>query len=482
MMREVKSPRGDGSQWTSSRPKTIETLHIQAANLLYRKFSHAIIFTIRDIQEQNFGLKGLQEKLPVLPSEVNLQPYRTHPALSSISLQPMIPTISSVDYDQMQVSVNKDFLVDPGSLDWEEARYVLETAEHVLSIAEHIQKTIHVHQLDCAKFVALYKDKNNWVAQTIVNQMLGGYIASYENLANRMSLLMCPGPSELPQLQEWLWSPSVLTDQRKLRNACAHEANVKPPLKNMVLDRCVFQPEVFFNFVEKEIPLLIEELPRLIADLEKNMQRFPPPVSSPPDNLQTINARYAEDLLLDDNTDFVFNDLHQRMNKALELHNTVDRLLERVNSQELDLRQQVAYVCSAKFTVVKEEFHIEACEIRRERNERAAEIVEARNEQLLTVFQNLELKWNVDGTELSNFDWGVDPNAEPWASDGWTPVSTDGDAVTQSTVPPSNPGPSTRSDIIPQVLLSQALSSYPALPSLQQQHGSNTTQSHHTAD
>ena len=106
----------------------------------------------------------------------------------------------------------------------------------------------------------------------------------------------------------------------------------------MISDRCVFNPEVFLNSVKTEMPLLIKKLPELIVDLEKNMHRFRTPASSPPDNLQTISEMHAEDLLATDNTDFLFNDLHQRMDEALKFHETMTLLLNKVNSRELDLQ------------------------------------------------------------------------------------------------------------------------------------------------
>lgn len=136
---------------------------------------------------------------------------------------------------------------------------------------------------------------------------------------------------------------------------------------------------MFFNSVKTEIPLLIEVLPELVADLEKNMHRFRTPASSPPDNPQAINEEHAEDLLSTDNTVFLFNDLHQQMSEALKFHEAVNLLLNQVNSRELDLQQQVAYECVTKFAIIKEQLHSEACAIRVERNERAAEIVETRS-------------------------------------------------------------------------------------------------------
>lgn len=110
-----------------------------------------------------------------------------------MSQQPDLRTTDATDHDQYHdqdhqlMNRDEDSLVDPRSMNQEEARYVLEVTKLMLSIARNLQQTEKVHQLDCLKFVASYKDKYNWTSRMIVNGMLGDYIAIYENLANRMS-------------------------------------------------------------------------------------------------------------------------------------------------------------------------------------------------------------------------------------------------------------------------------------------------------
>lgn len=60
-----------------------------------------------------------------------------------------------------QVKMNGDFLVDPTSLYRDEAQYVLSVAKLVLNHAQNMQMTMDRLQLDCAKFVAMYRNKGD---------------------------------------------------------------------------------------------------------------------------------------------------------------------------------------------------------------------------------------------------------------------------------------------------------------------------------
>ncbi|KAF3037620.1 hypothetical protein E8E12_003732 [Didymella heteroderae] len=273
--------------------------------------------------------------------------------------------------------IGEQFLVDPVSLNQDEAQYVLAVAKLVLRHARNLQQTIDILELDCSMFVAMYQAKDDWFAQLTVNGMVAKYIAIYENLANRLSMIMSPGPDELPELQNWLSSQSALTEPRKLRNLCAHNTNVKQPLKGTIPNWSVFTAAGIFDSVKTEMPRLIDELSELVADLEKDMSRFSTPLSTPPDSLHAIYEMHAHELLTDKNEDFLFNDLHQRMLEAFRLSGAIDLFLDRVHSQELDLQQQNAYECVTKFTIIKDELHSKAYRTRQERNERAAEVVEA---------------------------------------------------------------------------------------------------------
>jgi hypothetical protein len=289
-----------------------------------------------------------------------------------------------------------------------------------------MQMTMDRLQLDCAKFVAMYRNKGDAYAQSTVNGTIAQYIVIYENLANSLSPVMCPGPCELPQLQEWLSSQLILTERHKLRNLCAHNANVKAPLKGSTYGWSVFKPDEFFESVKTQMPFLIGELHELTADLEKNMNRYRTPLSTPPDNLYTINESYARQLLADKNEDFLLNDFHQRMTKASDASEAMCLLVQRVNSREMNLPQKYAYECSTKFKVLKEQFYSEACTIQQERNERAAEIVATPSEKRLSASQNPVFGREVGGQDPSNLDWGVDPSAAAWAPDEWVLDTTDG--------------------------------------------------------
>jgi hypothetical protein len=376
--------------------------------------------------------------------------------------------MSLTDHDQEHVDTDKDFLVDPASLDQDDARYVLAVVKLVLDHARNIQQCIDMFQLDHSKFVAMYQAKDNCIAQCVVNAMVSGYIAIYENLANRAGLIMSPGPPELPELQIWLSSQLTLTAPHKLRNLCAHTSNVKPPLRGTAQDGSAFKPHGFFESVQAEMPQLIGELPQLIADMEQNMHCFRTPLNTPPDNSYATNEAHAQELLTNQDQDFLFNDLHQRMTGLFGASEAIDALLLRVESRELDLRQKEAHELSTTFQDLQQRFYNKACTLQQERNQRAAEVVETRNEQCLQGFQDSFSRWSLGGQEPSDFDWGVPTNSAPWTPDGWTPVDTDAH-TTQSTAT-TDTQPSTRNDILPHELLSQAQLWYPSFPAVQPQY------------
>lgn len=103
-------------------------------------------------------------------------------------------------------------------------------------------------------------------------RLLISYIAIYENLSDRLSpVLYKKRPIELVQLEDWLSSNNLLTEQRKIRNSCAHEANVKSPLVGTTTDNwSVSMPRVFFEHLEASIRPLIVELATLVAIMGYN--------------------------------------------------------------------------------------------------------------------------------------------------------------------------------------------------------------------